>query len=66
MQTDRVDLAQDVPKSIATGLLLEIVGALTFNREAIIVKLAYPHCVDGGTPITRCIQFALPIFGAMA
>ena len=59
--------ALKAPKSIATGLLLAIFGAIGFSGKAIIIKLAYRY--DGVDPVTLIMLrmlFALPIFLVMA
>ena len=61
-----MEQAQAAPKSIATGLLLAVSGAIAFSAKAIIVKLAYRHGVDAVTLIMLRMLFALPIFAAMA
>ena len=53
-------------KNIATGLLLDTLGAIAFSGKAIIVKLAYRHGVDAVTLIMFRMLFALPIFALMA
>lgn len=53
-------------KSIPTGLVFAIVGAIAFSGKAIIVKLAYRHGVDAVTLIMYRMLFALPLFAAMA
>ena len=58
--------AQAATKSIAPGLLLATVGAITFSGKAIIAKLAYRHGVDAVTLIMYRMLFALPIFALMA
>jgi drug/metabolite transporter (DMT)-like permease len=57
--------AQAAPKSIATGLLLAIFGAIAFSGKAIIVKLAYRYGVDAVTLIMYRMLFALPFFLAI-
>ncbi len=57
--------AQGAPKSIATGLVLAMLGAIAFSGKAIIVKLAYRHGVDAVTLIMFRMLFALPFFLAM-
>ena len=52
-------------KSIATGLLLAVTGAIAFSAKAIIVKLAYRHGVDAVTLIMLRMLFALPFFLAI-
>jgi drug/metabolite transporter (DMT)-like permease len=56
----------EAPKSVATGLLLAVTGAIAFSGKAIIVKLAYRYGVDAVTLIMYRMLFALPIFAAMA
>ena len=59
--------AEAAPKSIASGLLLAIFGAIGFSGKAIIVKLAYRY--DGVDPVTLIMLrmlFALPVFLVMA
>ena len=58
--------AQGASKSIASGLLLAVLGSIAFSGKAIIVKLAYRHGVDAVTLIMYRMLFALPIFAAMA
>lgn len=58
--------AQQAKKSIASGLLLAIFGAIAFSGKAIIVKLAYRYGVDAVTLIMYRMLFALPIFAIMA
>lgn len=58
--------AQQAAKSIASGLLLAIFGAIAFSGKAIIVKLAYRYGVDAVTLIMYRMLFALPIFAVMA
>ncbi|MFN3376498.1 MAG: DMT family transporter [Burkholderiaceae bacterium] len=58
--------AQLAPKSIASGLLLALLGSIAFSGKAIIVKLAYRYGVDAVTLIMYRMLFALPIFAAMA
>ena len=58
--------AQTATKSIASGLLLAVVGSIGFSGKAIIVKLAYRYGVDAVTLIMYRMLFALPIFAAMA
>ncbi|RYX94716.1 MAG: DMT family transporter [Comamonadaceae bacterium] len=55
-----------VPKSIATGMALAVIGAVGFSGKAIIAKLIYRHGVDPVTLIMYRMLFALPIFAAMA
>src|SRR5512139_3855590 len=57
---------QEAPKSIASGLVLAVVGAIAFSGKAIIVKLAYRHGVDAVTLIMYRMLFALPLFATMA
>ena len=57
-----MEQAQAAPKSIATGLLLAVSGAIAFSAKAIIVKLAYRHGVDAVTLIMLRMLFALPFF----
>jgi drug/metabolite transporter (DMT)-like permease len=57
--------AQAAPKSIATGLLLAIAGAIAFSGKAIIVKLAYRYGVDAVTLIMLRMLIALPFFLAI-
>ncbi len=57
--------AQSAPKSIATGLLLAVSGAIAFSAKAIIVKLAYRYGVDAVTLIMLRMLFALPFFLAI-
>jgi drug/metabolite transporter (DMT)-like permease len=58
--------AQAATKSIASGLLLAVLGAIAFSGKAIIVKLAYRWGVDAVTLIMLRMLFALPIFAVMA
>ena len=58
--------AQTATKSIVSGLLLAIFGAIAFSGKAIIVKLAYRHGVDAVTLIMLRMLFALPFFLLMA
>ncbi len=58
--------ARTARKSIASGLLLAVLGAIAFSGKAIIIKLAYRHGVDAVTLIMYRMLFALPIFAAMA
>jgi drug/metabolite transporter (DMT)-like permease len=60
------DTASGAPKSIATGLVFAVTGAIAFSGKAIIVKLAYRHGVDAVTLIMLRMLFALPIFAVMA
>jgi drug/metabolite transporter (DMT)-like permease len=60
-----VAIAQAASKSIATGLVLAMLGAVAFSGKAIIVKLAYRHGVDAVTLIMLRMLFALPFFLAM-
>jgi len=53
-------------KSVATGLLLAVLGAIAFSGKAIIVKLAYRHGVDAVTLIMLRMLFALPFFVCIA
>ncbi|HYW56773.1 MAG TPA: DMT family transporter [Polaromonas sp.] len=53
-------------KSIASGLLLAVLGSIAFSGKAIIVKLAYRYGVDAVTLIMYRMLFALPIFAVMA
>ena len=57
---------QKSPKSIASGVLLGVLGAIAFSGKAIIVKLAYRHGVDAVTLIMLRMLFALPFFVAIA
>ena len=66
MPLAQTELAQPATKSIASGLLLAVVGAIGFSGKAIIVKLAYRYGVDAVTLIMYRMLFALPIFAAMA
>lgn len=59
-------LVQSAPKNKTSGLLLAIVGAISFSGKAIIVKLAYRHGVDAVTLIMYRMLFALPFFALMA
>ena len=52
----------DASKSVATGLLLAVLGAIAFSGKAIIVKLAYSYGVDAVTLIMFRMLFALPVF----
>jgi drug/metabolite transporter (DMT)-like permease len=61
-----MEQAQLAPKSIASGLLLAVTGAIAFSAKAIIVKLAYRHGVDAVTLIMLRMLFALPFFLAIA
>ena len=54
------------PKSLAVGLTLATLGAISFSAKAIIVKLAYRHGVDAVTLIMYRMLFALPFFLTMA
>jgi len=53
-------------RTLVTGLLLGVVGAIMFSAKAIIVKLAYRHGVDAITLIMYRMLFALPFFLAIA
>jgi drug/metabolite transporter (DMT)-like permease len=57
---------QKNPKSVASGVLLGMLGAIAFSGKAIIVKLAYRHGVDAVTLIMLRMLFALPFFAAIA
>ena len=57
-----MEIAPAAPKSIASGLLLAIAGAIAFSGKAIIVKLAYHYGVDAVTLIMLRMLFALPFF----
>ena len=61
-----MDTAHIAPKSIATGLLLAVLGAVAFSGKAIIVKLAYRYGVDAVTLLMLRMLFALPFFLAIA
>jgi drug/metabolite transporter (DMT)-like permease len=61
-----VHSAQTAPKSIATGLLLGIAGAVAFSGKAVIVKLAYRYPgVDAVGLIMLRMLMALPFFLAI-
>ena len=66
MPRAQTEHAQTATKSIASGLLLAVVGSIGFSGKAIIVKLAYRYGVDAVTLIMYRMLFALPIFAAMA
>jgi drug/metabolite transporter (DMT)-like permease len=53
-------------RDIGPGLLLAVLGAVSFSGKAIIVKLAYRHGVDAVTLIMFRMLFALPLFVALA
>jgi drug/metabolite transporter (DMT)-like permease len=57
-----MDKAHRATQSIATGLVLAILGAVAFSGKAIIVKLAYRYGVDAVTLIMYRMLFALPFF----
>ncbi|MDE2419049.1 MAG: DMT family transporter [Burkholderiales bacterium] len=57
---------QKNPKSLASGVLLGVLGAIAFSGKAIIVKLAYRHGVDAVTLLMLRMLFALPFFVAIA
>jgi drug/metabolite transporter (DMT)-like permease len=58
--------ASSATKSVATGLVLAVAGAIGFSGKAIIVKLAYRYGVDAVTLIMYRMLFALPVFALMA
>ena len=66
MPRAQTEHAKTATKSIASGLLLAVVGSIGFSGKAIIVKLAYRYGVDAVTLIMYRMLFALPIFAAMA
>ncbi len=51
--------------SVASGLLMALLGAIAFSAKAIIVKLAYRYGVDAVTLIMLRMLFALPFFAAI-
>lgn len=61
-----MSIAQVAPKSIASGLLLAVFGAIAFSGKAIIVKLAYRYRVDAVTLLMLRMLLALPFFLAIA
>ncbi|MEY4735844.1 MAG: hypothetical protein RL302_163 [Pseudomonadota bacterium] len=61
-----MSIAQAAPKSIASGLLLAVLGAIAFSGKAIIVKLAYRYGVDAVTLLMLRMLLALPFFLAIA
>ena len=54
--------APSLNPSLASGLLLALIGAIAFSGKAIIVKLAYRHGVDAVTLIMYRMVLALPFF----
>jgi drug/metabolite transporter (DMT)-like permease len=61
-----MSIAQVAPKSIASGLLLAVFGAIAFSGKAIIVKLAYRYDVDAVTLLMLRMLLALPFFLVIA
>ena len=61
-----MSIVQAAPKSIASGLLLAVLGAIAFSGKAIIVKLAYRYGVDAVTLLMLRMLLALPFFLAIA
>ena len=57
--------AHSLNPSLASGLMLALLGAMAFSGKAIIVKLAYRHGVDAATLIMYRMLFALPLFMLM-
>jgi len=55
----------NLPRHLATGLLLAVLGSIAFSGKAIIIKLAYRHEVDAVTLIMYRMLFALPLFLAL-
>lgn len=53
---------QAAPKSLASGLVFGVLGAVAFSGKAIIVKLAYQYGVDAVTLLMLRMAFALPFF----
>jgi drug/metabolite transporter (DMT)-like permease len=53
-------------RRLLPGLVLGVLGSITFSGKAIIVKLAYRYGVDAVTLIMYRMLFALPFFTAMA
>jgi drug/metabolite transporter (DMT)-like permease len=49
-------------RTVWSGLLLAVLGAIAFSGKAIIVKLAYRYGVDAVTLIMYRMLFALPMF----
>ncbi len=54
--------APSLNPSMASGLMLALLGAIAFSGKAIIVKLAYRHGVDAVTLIMYRMVLALPFF----
>jgi len=54
--------APSLNPSLASGLMLALLGAMAFSGKAIIVKLAYRHGVDAVTLIMYRMVLALPFF----
>ena len=54
--------APSLNPSMASGLMLALLGAMAFSGKAIIVKLAYRHGVDAVTLIMYRMVLALPFF----
>lgn len=61
-----VDAGVLASKTVVTGIVLAILGAIAFSGKAIIVKLAYRYGVDAVTLLMYRMLFALPIFAVMA
>ncbi len=57
--------AAPASRTLISGVLLGVVGAIMFSAKAIIVKLAYRHGVDAITLIMYRMLFALPFFLAI-
>lgn len=54
------------PASLASGLVIAIIGAVLFSTKAVVAKLLYRYHIDAVTLIAFRMLFSVPVFAAVA